>query len=125
MSQQEKYPLVTSINGQKVVIWSLQQDKRNSLAIEKGFQLSSKCLLLEKDTSDLRSAIRVSQKLHVNDSLQLKECNFRYDNSKIATTTATNAAISWEGKYNKEKGKKVIWMIATPVALLLGILIAK
>lgn len=117
------YPLVTSINGQKVVIWTLDQDKQNSLALEKGFQLSKDIVLLRQDTANLQSAIKVQAKRIKNKDAQLEECSFRYGNQLIATEKARVSSEKWKEAFAKEEGKSKTWKILAGVGTGVGILV--
>lgn len=59
----QEYPLVTEINGVKVVIWTLEQDKSNSIIIEKYYACDSLHSQLEKENF-------INIEIIKNDSLQ-------------------------------------------------------
>lgn len=122
-SQIVQYPIITKIGEQKVVIWTLEQDKMNSQKIEDGNYYYKQFGLLQKDTSDLRSAIRISNDRILNKDSQIEELSFRYGNQIIATNKAVDASNKWKDMYDSEKKKKGFWKVAAPVAGGLGLIV--
>ena len=111
ISQTAKFPLITELNGAKVVIWTLEQDKANSNLIERGFMYFKQTELLKADTADYLGALRIASQRLMNDSLQLKECHFQNINQKAATQTAIKAAEEWQVEAKKQKRLKIISII--------------
>lgn len=91
------------------------------MILEKGFQYYKDNQLLEKDTADLRTAIRTYAQIQRTDSLLIDELRTRYEREVIFKETAFEEVDYWKGEYKKEKGKGRLYKWLIPVAGAVGL----
>lgn len=93
----QDYPVLTEINGVKVIIWTLEQDKFNSVLIERYFECDS----LQASTD---FEIKTMRKIKREDEIQYNNILEAYNNSlSIIELSKENLNLCDEQRANDKK----------------------
>lgn len=98
----------------------MQQDRDNSLIIEKGFQYFKDNQLLKKDKANLQTALAMSDSMLATTHDLLKEAEFRNKNEILARQEALILANVYKKKARKQKTLKVLSIIILGSLLILS-----
>ena len=95
----QEYPILTKINGVKVVVWTLDQDKTNSILIERFYECDSLHAQLEKD-------IRTMQMIKLEDEIQYNLILEAYENANSMFDLQSENLLSCDEQ--RKNDKKII-----------------